>query len=508
MKALEAGAHLHLMFQSIAGTEKAMTSFGVTLPLLQEAWDMTLKLGQATGPNVMYFETGQGSALSADAHHGVDQQTLEARNYGLARHFDPFLVNTVVGFIGPEYLYDARQITRAGLEDHFMRQAPSAFPWAATPATPTTPTRIRTTWRTSRCLLTAAGCNFFMGLPDGRRCDVELPIDVLSRRRHVAAAAWPPPCTRVRNVARTNGDHEGREAHGESRRPEHLRVRRIRALSIGALVALGCAAGVPEMKTASSSSSRASVGRTRAPGVELFFKGDQPWARRGSEEWSLGDVHKDEMVFSPDGKRFAYVRARAQAAAGKGAAASAHVLVRNLAGDPVNDFAVYRPGMPDKLSWLDNRRLGYLAAPDANKHAMTYVVHDADTGEVLAARSGNDFAWDPSKRHVASSSASRGSRRSSSTARTCGRAPALTKLHGEPVWSADGHGLAIVDEGAGAPRLVVLVEFDDPQGDLTWPVPRDALAPGLKVFWASDSKVVIGESTLKPKFAAGWERLQ
>src|SRR5581483_340305 len=104
MKALEQGAKLHLMFQSIAGTEKAMTSFGVTIPLLQEAWDMTKKLGQATGPNVMYFETGQGSALSADAHHGVDQQTLEARNYGLARHFAPFLVNTVVGFIGPEYL--------------------------------------------------------------------------------------------------------------------------------------------------------------------------------------------------------------------------------------------------------------------------------------------------------------------------------------------------------------------------------------------------------------------
>jgi ethanolamine ammonia-lyase large subunit len=119
MKALEAGARLHLMFQSIAGTEKAMRSFGTSITQLQEAWDMTKKLGQATGPNVMYFESGQGSALSADAHEGVDQQTLEARNYGLARHFDPFLVNTVVGFIGPEYLFDGKQITRAGLEDHF-----------------------------------------------------------------------------------------------------------------------------------------------------------------------------------------------------------------------------------------------------------------------------------------------------------------------------------------------------------------------------------------------------
>ncbi|HEX8951424.1 MAG TPA: hypothetical protein VF945_06240, partial [Polyangia bacterium] len=181
-------------------------------------------------------------------------------------------------------------------------------------------------------------------------------------------------------------------------------MKRIRALSIAALVALGCAAGVPEMKVASSSTRPSSAARTRAPEVELFYKGDQPWARRGADEWSLGDVHKDEMVFSPDHKRFAYVRQRAQASAGKGNAGTAHVLVRNLAGDPVNDFSVYRPGLPDKLSWLDNRRLGYLAPPDPNKKSVasfTYVVHDADTGEVLAARTGMDFTWDPARRHVA-----------------------------------------------------------------------------------------------------------
>src|SRR5262249_58557799 len=112
MKALEQGAQLGLMFQSIAGTEKALRSFGVTLPLLDEAHDMTLKLGQATGPNVMYFETGQGSALSADAHEGADQMTLEARNYRLPRHYKPFRVNAVPGFISPYHLYDARQLTR------------------------------------------------------------------------------------------------------------------------------------------------------------------------------------------------------------------------------------------------------------------------------------------------------------------------------------------------------------------------------------------------------------
>jgi ethanolamine ammonia-lyase large subunit len=166
MKALEQGGKLHLMFQSIAGTEKAMTSFGVTLPLLQEAWDMTKKLGQATGPHVMYFETGQGSALSADAHHGVDQQTLEARNYGLARHFQPFLVNTVVGFIGPEYLYDARQITRAGLEDHFCGKL-HGIPMGCDACYTNHADADQNDLENLEILLSAAGCNFFMGLPMG-----------------------------------------------------------------------------------------------------------------------------------------------------------------------------------------------------------------------------------------------------------------------------------------------------------------------------------------------------
>jgi ethanolamine ammonia-lyase large subunit len=166
MKALEAGARLHLMFQSIAGTEKAMRSFGTSLTQLQEAWDMTKKLGQATGPNVMYFETGQGSALSADAHEGVDQQTLEARNYGLARHFDPFLVNTVVGFIGPEYLFDARQITRAGLEDHFCGKL-HGIPMGCDACYTNHADADHNDLENLEVLLATAGCNFFMGLPMG-----------------------------------------------------------------------------------------------------------------------------------------------------------------------------------------------------------------------------------------------------------------------------------------------------------------------------------------------------
>jgi ethanolamine ammonia-lyase large subunit len=118
--AIEAGAPVDLVFQSIAGTEAANRSFGISIGLLVEAREAALSLNRGTlGSNVMYLETGQGSCLSADAHHGVDQQTLEARAYAVARHVEPLLVNTVVGFIGPEYLFDGRQIIRAGLEDHF-----------------------------------------------------------------------------------------------------------------------------------------------------------------------------------------------------------------------------------------------------------------------------------------------------------------------------------------------------------------------------------------------------
>ncbi|MBN8904571.1 MAG: ethanolamine ammonia-lyase subunit EutB, partial [Rhodospirillales bacterium] len=120
LRCMERGAPVDLVFQSIAGTEAANRSFGVDLALLAEAHQAALSLQRGSvGDDVMYFETGQGSALSADAHHGVDQQTLEARAYAVARAFPPLLVNTVVGFIGPEYLYDGKQITRAGLEDHF-----------------------------------------------------------------------------------------------------------------------------------------------------------------------------------------------------------------------------------------------------------------------------------------------------------------------------------------------------------------------------------------------------
>ena len=169
LASLERGAPVDLLFQSIAGTQAANASFGMTLQLLREGHEQVLEHHQGrnvawTGDNVMYFETGQGSALSADAHHGVDQLTLEARAYGLARVFKPFLVNSVVGFIGPEYLYDERQIIRAGLEDHFMGKL-LGLPMGCDVCYTNHAVADQNSADNLLLLLAAAGCNYFMGVP-------------------------------------------------------------------------------------------------------------------------------------------------------------------------------------------------------------------------------------------------------------------------------------------------------------------------------------------------------
>jgi ethanolamine ammonia-lyase large subunit len=163
--AIERGAPVDLVFQSIAGTEAANRAFGIDLAVLAEAHEAALSLDRGTlGANVMYFETGQGSALSADAHHGVDQQTLEARAYAVARRFDPLLVNTVVGFIGPEYLYDGKQITRAGLEDHFSGKL-LGVPMGCDVCYTNHAEADQDDMDTLLTLLGTAGCTFVMGVP-------------------------------------------------------------------------------------------------------------------------------------------------------------------------------------------------------------------------------------------------------------------------------------------------------------------------------------------------------
>ncbi|MGD0910980.1 MAG: ethanolamine ammonia-lyase subunit EutB [Terracidiphilus sp.] len=171
MAALERGAPVDLLFQSIAGTEAANRSFGVSLSLLREAHEAGQALHRgavcadgSTGQNVMYFETGQGSALSAGAHHQVDQQTLEARAYAVARHFNPMLVNTVVGFIGPEYLYDGKQIIRAGLEDHFCGKL-LGLPMGCDVCYTNHAEADQDDMDTLLTLLGAAGVNYIMGVP-------------------------------------------------------------------------------------------------------------------------------------------------------------------------------------------------------------------------------------------------------------------------------------------------------------------------------------------------------
>ena len=230
MAALERGAPIDLLFQSIAGTEAANRSFGVSLSLLEEANEagQALKRGAIcadgiTGTNVMYFETGQGSALSANAHHGagglgVDQQTLEARAYGVARRFNPMLVNTVVGFIGPEYLYDGKQIIRAGLEDHFCGKL-LGLPMGCDVCYTNHANADQDDMDTLLTLLGVAGVNYIMGVPGAD--DVMLHYqstsfhDALYVRRVLGLKAAPE------FESWLNGEDFARLA-GEAQHPERL----------------------------------------------------------------------------------------------------------------------------------------------------------------------------------------------------------------------------------------------------------------------------------------------
>lgn len=199
LAALDRGAPVDLLFQSIAGTQAANASFGVSLSLLREGRERVLEHHQTRGlcpesrhsklavsklpHNVMYFETGQGSALSAEAHHGVDQVTLEARAYGVARVFEPFLVNSVVGFIGPEYLANERQILRAGLEDHFMGKL-LGLPMGCDVCYTNHADADQNSADNLLMLLTAAGCNYFMGVP----CADDVMLNYQSTSFHDVAA--------------------------------------------------------------------------------------------------------------------------------------------------------------------------------------------------------------------------------------------------------------------------------------------------------------------------------
>src|SRR5712671_4453722 len=191
LAALKRGTPIDLLFQSVAGTEAANRSFGITLNMLREGREQVLDHHRQrnvnvrwAGDDVMYFETGQGSALSAEAHHGVDQLTLEARAYGVARAFQPFLLNSVVGFIGPEYLSDERQIVRAGLEDHFVGKL-LGLPMGVDVCYTNHAEADQNSADNLLLLLAAAGCNYFMGVP----CADDVMLNYQSTSFHDALAA-------------------------------------------------------------------------------------------------------------------------------------------------------------------------------------------------------------------------------------------------------------------------------------------------------------------------------
>jgi ethanolamine ammonia-lyase large subunit len=166
MEAVRSGAPVAVLFQSIAGSEAANTSFGVDAAMLDEAQDLIRKMGTAPGPNLLYFETGQGSEMAVGCEHGVDELTMESRTYGFGRHYAPFMVNNVSGFIGPETLYDGKQIIRASLEDHFMGKL-HGLPMGMAPCYTNHASADQSDQEIATMLLTMAGANYFMGIPMG-----------------------------------------------------------------------------------------------------------------------------------------------------------------------------------------------------------------------------------------------------------------------------------------------------------------------------------------------------
>ncbi len=169
MQAIEKGANCDLMFQSLAGSQKGNEAFGISKSILDQGYDLMLHEGTSAGPNVMYFETGQGSELSSNSHNQWDQLVMEARCYGLAKHYNPFIVNSVVGFIGPEYLYDSKQVIRAGLEDHFMGKL-TGLPMGCDVCYTNHMRADQNDMEILSTMLATANCNYIMGVPHGDDC--------------------------------------------------------------------------------------------------------------------------------------------------------------------------------------------------------------------------------------------------------------------------------------------------------------------------------------------------
>jgi hypothetical protein len=295
--------------------------------------------------------------------------------------------------------------------------------------------------------------------------------------------------------------------------------------------------------------------------IRVVFHQGRAYAQENGQEWPIAEVDQSEMLWAPDGLRFAYLKTFSEAkeealertdptevnaAAGtyvnaglatyvtstataskkeiargsknrasKGKTKKAldmfRVVIRNIRGDPVNEFPSYRPGKPHDLDWIDNQRLAYLSPDDQTGEA--YVVQSADSGEILQVLRGKQFIWSPGKEHLAFISGPKN--KESVHVQTTLVWPRAKKepgdlkrkIQGSLVWSPDGEGLAFMETVDKVSHLVVLLVVDNPEGDLVWPLPDGALMAENQVFWA-ENKVVIGKTALNPSFSASWNRLR
>lgn len=302
-------------------------------------------------------------------------------------------------------------------------------------------------------------------------------------------------------------------------------------LLVGAVFVISC--GTTQTSTSSNAPAKPLLESRPAlpPEVRVVFREGQAFAREGAREWPISEVHRDEMLWAPDGTRFAFLKLMPREPAdvssllkGKASKGKAkkkrrgkpaklldayHLVVRNIRGDPVNEFPIYRPGKPAELDWIDDQRIGYLAPPDDTGDA--YVMHQVKTGEIMEILRGTRFVWSPGRKQLAYVTG----KKNRDEIKVAGQTiwPRITagrgkrKILGELAWSPDGSGLAFKEISGKQKNLVVLLVIDNPQGDLTWPLPRAALKSEHHLYWGK-SKVIIGTSALKPSFAANWKRIQ
>jgi hypothetical protein len=319
-------------------------------------------------------------------------------------------------------------------------------------------------------------------------------------------------------------------------------------VSVPLLVLLTACASSPDAPTMAGPA--ASTTSPATPAVQVVFRQGKVFAREGGREWPIAEVARDEMLWAPDGLRFAYLkreqpasrptasaeptpgrerRVRTDAPVARNTPPTYHIVIRNIRGDSVNEFPVYRAGRPTDLDWIDNRTIGYQAPPDES--GDVYVIHSAHTSEILRIHRGTGFIWSPGRKQLAYVANPRRDqlvkvdeevvwprgaverppltkRPKHKRKRRRGRRPSKPRrtVRGGLIWSPDGNGLAFMTTTGKQARLVVLLVVDNPGGDLSWPLPHTALEPGNRVFWG-ESRVVIGETMLKPRFAASWKRI-